>query len=199
MCIHDARERRAGRQSGLSLIELVMFIIIVGIAVTGVMTVFVQVSKSSADPMLRKQAIALAESLLEEVMLQPFTYCDPDDANVATATQATAGAGPTFCATDAQNLGPSPAAETRSGTPRFDNVGDYHGFSMGLGAVQDITGSPVADLATYQVAVTMAQSGATFGLPAGDVLKINVRARSSSGADVTLTGYRFRYAPNTGP
>ena len=35
------------------------------------------------DPALRRQALAIAESVLDEVQLMPFTFCDPDDANMA--------------------------------------------------------------------------------------------------------------------
>ena len=58
------------RQAGLSLIELVMFIVIVGVAVAGVLSVMNVTTRHSADPMIRKQAQAIAESLLEEIELQ---------------------------------------------------------------------------------------------------------------------------------
>lgn len=76
-------ERRRSR--GLSLVELIMFIVIVGAAVAGIIGMIGIATKSSADPMIRKQALAIAEAMLEEVRLQPFTYCDPDDPAAATA------------------------------------------------------------------------------------------------------------------
>ncbi|MDH4285372.1 MAG: prepilin-type N-terminal cleavage/methylation domain-containing protein, partial [Gallionellaceae bacterium] len=78
MCTHHS-------QRGISLIELIMFIVIVGIALAGVLLVMNKVTASSADPLVRKQALAIAESLLEEVELMPFTFCDPDDINAASA------------------------------------------------------------------------------------------------------------------
>ena len=41
----------------------------------------------------RRQALAIAESLLEEVMLMPLTFCDGDDANVESASSAAGCAG----------------------------------------------------------------------------------------------------------
>jgi type II secretory pathway pseudopilin PulG len=74
------------RERGLSLVELIMFIVIVGAAVAGIIAVISRTTQSSADPMVRKQALSIAEAVLEEVRLQPFTYCDPDDPTAATAT-----------------------------------------------------------------------------------------------------------------
>jgi Tfp pilus assembly protein PilV len=76
-------KRRKSR--GLSLVELIMFIVIVSAAVAGIISVIDITTRSSADPMTRKQALAIAEAVLEEVQLQPFTYCDPDDPAAATA------------------------------------------------------------------------------------------------------------------
>lgn len=64
-------------QTGFTLIELVIFMIVVSIAVVGILSVMNTVVKSSADPMLRKQAATLADSILEEILLKP--YQDPDD------------------------------------------------------------------------------------------------------------------------
>jgi MSHA pilin protein MshD len=44
----------------------------------------------------------------------------------------------------------------------------------------------------------MTQDGASFGLSADAVLKIDVTVTASSDS-LTLTGYRFRYAPNAVP
>ena len=78
-------------QRGISLIELIMFIVIISVALTGILLVMNTSPRSSADPLIHKQALAIAESLLEEVELMPFTYCDPDDVNAASATSATVG------------------------------------------------------------------------------------------------------------
>ena len=184
MSIHSFRS-----QGGATLIELVMFIVIVGVAVTGVVSVMNLVSQHSADPMIQRQAQAIAEALLEEIELQPSTFCDPDDANAATATSSLG------CATTPESLGAEPG-ETRFTSPQFDNVNDYDGYSMS--PIVDITNTPVTGLGTYTASVTILQDGAAFALPADAVLRIDVRARSGA-ADITVTGYRFRYAPNAVP
>jgi len=68
--------RRAGRQAGFTLVELVIFIVIVAVGVAGILLVMNTVVASSADPLVRKQALALAESILEEVLQKE--YADPD-------------------------------------------------------------------------------------------------------------------------
>jgi MSHA pilin protein MshD len=61
---------------GFTLIEIIIFIVVVGAGLAGIMAVSTNVVRSSADPMLRKQAMSLADSILEEIMLQNFN--DPD-------------------------------------------------------------------------------------------------------------------------
>src|SRR5215470_7774406 len=68
------------KSAGLSLVELIVFIVVVGLAVAGVLGALSLATRASADPMIQKQALAIAEALLEEVELRPFTFCDPDDA-----------------------------------------------------------------------------------------------------------------------
>src|SRR5262245_40965898 len=85
MCIEPAP---LAAQRGLRLIELIIFIVVVSIGLAGVLMALNVAAARSADPMMRKQALAAAESLLEEIALQPFTYCDPADSATATATSA---------------------------------------------------------------------------------------------------------------
>lgn len=54
------------------MVELIMFIVIISIAVAGILLVMNKVSGHSADTLVRKQALAAAESLLEEIELQDF-------------------------------------------------------------------------------------------------------------------------------
>jgi len=74
---HETRNTKR-RQRGLTLIELVMFIVIVGAAVAGIIGMIAMSTRSSADPLIHKQALAIAEAMLEEIRLQPFTICDAD-------------------------------------------------------------------------------------------------------------------------
>jgi MSHA pilin protein MshD len=176
------------RPRGLSLIELVIFISVVSAALAAVLSVFIQTTGTSADPMLRRQALAIAESLLEEVSLMPFTFCDGDDANVTTATS-TAG-----CTGSGDAIGPE-SGETRFNTPQFDHVNDYAGYSMN--GIVDITNTAVAGLSGYSasVAVTAAALN-TLTAASGDVLRISVTVTDPRGGTLTLDGYRTRYAPN---
>ena len=88
------------KQRGISLIELIMFIVIVSVALAGILLVMNVTTKNSADPLIHKQSLAIAESLLEEIELMPFTYCDPDDANAASAVSSTG------CAATVEGPGP---------------------------------------------------------------------------------------------
>ena len=64
------------RQSGTTLIELVIAIVIIAIAASSVLMVLSTSIAHSADPMVRHQAVAIAEAYLEEITLKSFA--DPD-------------------------------------------------------------------------------------------------------------------------
>lgn len=172
-------------QRGFTLIELIMFIVVISGALAGVLTVFIQATRGSADPQLRRQAMAIAESLLEEVQLMPFTYCDPDDAAAETAASA-AGC------TTAEAIGPE-AGETRTASPQFDNVNDYNGYTMTSG-ITSITGAAVPGLGAYSASVSV-QAAALGSVPSTDALRITVTVIGPGGTQVRLEGWRTRFAP----
>ena len=188
---------------GVTLIELVVFIVIVGVAMAGLFAAFNTITAASADPQVRKQALAIAESLMDEVQLMPFTYCDPDDANAATATNSIVG-DPNGCATLSEDTAMGtepPSGETRYGSPKFDNVSDYHGFSMSSG-IQDITNTTIAGLGAYSASVTVTQAGlgaAPNAISGPNALRISITVTGPGSVSTTLEGYRTRYAPNSLP
>ncbi|MBI1395474.1 MAG: type II secretion system protein [Betaproteobacteria bacterium] len=183
-----------GAQQGLSLVELVVFIVIVSVGLVGVLGILNVTAARSADPLVRKQALSVAESLLEEISLMPFTYCDPDDPAAATATAET------DCATPESMTTPGP--ETAQGESRysttapFDNVNDYDGFTMA--GIRDLTGTPVPGLGAYAASVRVTAGG--LGIAnASDVALVTVTVTGPGNESVVLHGYRVRYAPNALP
>ncbi len=182
-------------QAGISLLELILFIVIVGVGIAGILSVMNVTSSASADPLQRKQALAIAEALLEEVSQMPFTTCDPDGFISESVCNQAEGPGPEGGATP----------ESRGGlTAPFDNVNDYNGFVLPPGAGDIGNSSVVTVPAGYQASVAVVPD-AMFGngaavLPAGDALRISVTVSYNNGADsILLEGYRARYAPNGMP
>lgn len=183
------------RQAGITLLELVITLVVVGIAMAVVFSSINFNERHSAEPVVRKQALAIAEALLEEIELMPMTWCDPDDANVRTATSYTE------CATQAEdNLTPE-VGETRGGLTPFDNVNDYNGYCMATAGcsvpdIRDINGSAISNLAGYTASVTVSDDGLN-GIAAsiGAALHITVTVTGPMDTTVVLEGYRTRYTP----
>lgn len=177
-------------ERGFSLVELVVFISILGIAVSGVLIAFDYSARQSADPIVRKQALAIAESLLEEIQQMPFTYCDPDDPAVSTAISTAS------CATP-ETTGPE-AGETRYSTSTpFDNVNDYHGYNTATespSGIKNLNGVAVAGLSAYDAAVTITSTSLS-SVPPGEALLITVVVTAPGNVAVQLDSYRTRYAP----
>lgn len=177
---------RRRRVRGLTLIELLLFVVVVGIALSAMLKVFVTATAASADPMIRRQQLAIAESLLREVELMPFTWCDPTDANVETAS------GTADCTT-VEASGPE-AGQTRYGPSNFfNNVNDYAGFSMT--GIRDVTNAAVTGLSGYSANVSVVDA-ALDNVAAGEAVKITVTVTAPDNSTVSLQGWRARYAPN---
>lgn len=172
---------------GLTLIELLLFIVVIGIALAAVLQVFVTATRSSADPVLMRQQLAIAESVLREVTLMPFTWCDPDLApNAGTAASAA------DC-TVTEGSGPE-GGQARTSSPYFNNVNDYAGFTAA--GITDLAGQAVPGLAGYRVAVAVAQQALDTVPSDGSALKITVTVTAPDNSTVSLQGWRTRYAPN---
>ncbi|HXU92159.1 MAG TPA: type II secretion system protein [Gallionella sp.] len=151
-------------QRGVSLVELIMFIVIVGAALAGILTVMNTVTRGSADPLVRKQALAIAESLLEEIESQDF----------------------------ANPAGGFAGAATQANRAQFDDVMDYNGY-VTAGAFSIDGAAPAAGLGNYGVAVGVVPQGVWNGIAAGNSVLITVTVAAPNGELVTATGIRTAY------
>lgn len=202
-----AMAARGPGQRGVTLIELVIFIVVVSIAVVGLLQIFTRTTASSADPQLRKQALAIAEAMLDEIEGARFTFCDPiNDPAADTALNAApfnSATNPTGCTTP-QNVS---ATVPASGRPYY-NVSDYvRSFNAPVVYAADAAGNSFP--AGYVVSVAISPD-AGLG-PAGamlpsdatpvnmNVLRITVTVTYGANQQLVLAGYRTRYAGNAVP
>jgi MSHA pilin protein MshD len=191
---------RRTSQRGFSLIEVVLFIVVVAIGLVSLFMLHSSTARATVDPLVRHQALALASAFMEEIQLRGFTYCDPDDANVYTATSALG------CATTPEALGLE-GTESYAARSSLDNVNDYAkvpgpDLTMSGAGITDITGTAISatDLDGYSVTINVANIAANE-LPqvtdTNDALRITVTVTGPAGVSISLRSYRLRYAPNS--
>lgn len=68
-----ARRRPAPPSAGVTLVELIVAIVIVAIALGGLVAAFRIANRGSADPLILQQKVAIAESLMGEILLKPYS------------------------------------------------------------------------------------------------------------------------------
>jgi MSHA pilin protein MshD len=127
--------RRNFLMRGFTLIELVIFIVVVSVGIAGILKVSTVVVASSTDPMVRKQAIAVAETMLEEILLKE--YAKPSGSTVL-------GFG---------------AGGSRSA---YDCVDDYANYTTSTGIV-DATGASTAGLAAFNFSPAISVTSTPLG------------------------------------
>ena len=71
--LNSPRSNKMLCQAGVTLVELIVAIVIISVSVVGILGVISKVTAHSSDALVRKQAIVIAESLLEEIELRDFT------------------------------------------------------------------------------------------------------------------------------
>jgi len=161
---------RCRDEAGLTLIELIVVMIVISVALVGVMSVINYTTRHSADPVLRHQAIAIAEAYMEEIVLKAFL--DPDTGDIC------------------------PAAESRRYL--YDNICDYNGLDD-EGARNPIKpDTPIEGLKKYDVKVNISRqkitdTGFVSDNSSDDALRIDVTVIDPAGESLTLSGYRANY------
>lgn len=176
MCIDATCRRRSA--AGFSLVELVIFIVVVSIGLFGIISVLNVTVRGSSDPLLAKQALTVAESLMEEIQGKDFDNTSHGSSDFVPSTP--------------------PAVSERQ---NFDNVADFNNYGAASlsptvlrAGLYDIAGNAIAMLANYRLLVTVAQPPAAFeGIATGNVWVISVQVTDSSNQTYTVTGYRINH------
>ncbi len=164
MCI------RKVRVSGFTFVEVLIAIIVLSVATVGVLLIYSSASRGTADALNNKQAMAIAEAMVEEIQLTAFS--NPSGGFSGAATPA-----------NRQN---------------FDDVSDYNGYaSTGIFTIDNIA---ITSLANYNVSVSVTAAafaggaGATDDITAADAKLITVTVTNPTAhVSVSLDGWRVNY------
>jgi len=180
------------RSRGFTLIDVLVLITLLGIVAGSMTVIFMRMASQSAEVMRTRQAITVAQALLNEIRLMPFTNCDLRAAG---------------CSATPEAMGPE-AGEVRYHTAtttldtRFDNPNDYNGLVQpgpGCAGICDIKGNvlnPAGSALRGCTSVTaVAPQAMASGLPNTEAVLISVTVDCPGSAPLTLQAIRTKHAP----
>jgi MSHA pilin protein MshD len=160
---------RTLRARGATLVELIVSIVVIGVALAGVLAVIVRNALTSADPMIWHQSVAVAEAYLEEILTKNF---------VADGVEATRALYDDV--SDYNNLTNNGCVTTTAACPA---LGD---------CACDQNGNPIDGLRSYAVSVQVIAEDLN-GTGAANALRVQVTVAPPAGGAITISGYRTNY------
>ena len=157
---------RYTRSAGVTLVELIVALVIMGVALAGVVAVYASTTRASVDPVIVQQMQAIADNMMEEVLLKPYAP------------------------------GPAPGAGVGGARVNFDDVRDYDGYGQAIQGIRDVEGNAIPGLERYTVLVTVTPTALTNiantdALQIVVMVSVNGSAANTSlPRPIVLTGWR---------
>ncbi|MCG9598769.1 prepilin-type N-terminal cleavage/methylation domain-containing protein [Vibrio sp. Isolate25] len=140
--------RQVAKKKGFSLLEMVVVIVIIGIAIGGVSIALFPKGKQSADQVASVKAAELGRAVLDEVLGRHFDQNSGPNGGVPECV-IVAQADRVLC-TSAANLGSDSGESDKT---LYNDVDDFDGLN---GAAQDVLGNSIDDgYQGYNIAITV--------------------------------------------
>ena len=171
---------------GFTLIELVVLILVLGLALTGVTLVINHVVEQSPKALVQTRAMELAQSYLEEILQKRFDEttgqggiprCDSTDTNAVACSN---------------TLGPDALGAGTEARQQFDDVDDYNGVNDQPPVTA--TGTAMSNYQSYRVQVSVSYAGTQLGFSDNRRAKrITVNVTTPLGNVIPVSAYRVNF------
>ena len=172
----NSKNKKLPSQSGVTLIELIITIVVMGIALAALVSSLSVGIGRSAQPMWEGKALELSQAYLDEILAMAF-----DDQTPVGGDEVLAGQNPCTFSDDGQSR------------ELYDDVDDYHGVSDAPPVLIDST-IDMSRYANYQVDISVACAGTDLGLDSNDMAKrITVTVSVPSGETRSVAIYKGNY------
>lgn len=174
---------------GFSLIELITGIVVLAIAMMFISSILGPLFVRSAEPWHQVRAAELGNSLMNEIMARSFD----ENSSRGTSMLRCGDAGAPACIAAIPSCpvsGMSTATEEAS-RDLYNDVDDYHCLQVSGAAVfTNLNPNLQASYSQYQVSVTVSLAGATAGLAATQVKRVDVQVTAPNSEVITFSGFK---------
>jgi len=160
----DLKTSRLSNSRGFTLIEMIIAIVVLAAAVSGILFSFTANIGKSADPMIKQQAIIIAQAYLEEAVLK--SYSDPDGGETSSCEE--------------------------GARIQYDDVADYDCINDTAGAL-DQFGGTLPGLSNYNIAVNVSTVNIGAPAVTARRIDVTVTHDSITSINHSLTAYRTSY------
>lgn len=170
------------KEQGVTLIELIIAIVVLGIAAVGILTALGRTTVLNVDPLLRAQSLALAQSFMDEVTSRPFYPAETDPSFNDSETPPTSD---DICPDD----------DSFSDRDEISYICGFDGYQET--GISKPDGSTISDLSQYSVLIEVGSGDIDYApfsdVPSNCILRIEVTVSGPADTNTSLQAYRTSY------
>ena len=160
-------------QSGMTLVEMVISIVLISIAITAVLSAFSTSMGRSSDPLWKNKSLKLAQLYLDEILSKKYDASTP--------------LGGIPASTSVSCNVPGPASGSRA---NYDNVDDFNGIDE---VPQFLKDGPLAAYSQYNVKVSVVCAGSEVGVANDNAKRITVTVTPPNQSPMPFSVYRGNF------
>ncbi len=184
-----ALPKATARRSGFTLVELIVGVVVLGIALLMISSILGPMYIRSSEPWQQVRAAELGHSLMNEIMARSFDENSSRGANLLRCGEA--GAGSCIAAIPACPATGMSSASEEASRDLYDDVDDFHCFRGDGAAVSNILNQSLADsYRNFQVQVFVNYAGTEVGLINQSAKRVDISVMLPSGESIAFSSYK---------